>query len=61
LWEKAGGYVDASRRMASDFELWVRFFRHAQLYPVDALIGAFRMHEASLGLRQVESVDRIYG
>ena len=27
LWDKAGGYVDASRRMASDFDLWVRFFR----------------------------------
>jgi hypothetical protein len=53
LWKKAGGYVDASRRMAGDFELWVRFFRHAQLYTVDALIGGFRLHKASLGVQQV--------
>lgn len=59
LWEKAGGRVDDSRRMASDFELWVRFFRHAQLYSVDALIGGFRMHEASLGLQTLEECHRI--
>ena len=26
LWEKAGASMDASRRIAGDFELWVRFF-----------------------------------
>jgi hypothetical protein len=55
LWEKAGGYVDASRRMSSDFELWVRFFRHARLYSVDALIGGFRMHGDSIGLRNLDA------
>jgi glycosyltransferase involved in cell wall biosynthesis len=47
LWERAGGYVDASRRSASDFELWLRFFRHERLYAVDALIGGFREHADS--------------
>lgn len=60
LWEKAGSHVDASRRNASDFELWVRFFRYAQLYPVDALIGGFRMHEASIGLQDLEACHRIH-
>lgn len=60
LWEKAGGHVDASRRNASDFELWVRFFRHARLYPVDALIGGFRFHSDSIGLQDVEAVHRIH-
>jgi glycosyltransferase involved in cell wall biosynthesis len=60
LWDKAGGRVDASRRNANDFELWVRFFRHAQLYPVDALIGGFRMHGASLGLQDLEACHRIH-
>jgi hypothetical protein len=55
LWEMAGGYVDASRRMSSDFELWVRFFRHARLYSVDALIGGFRMHGDSIGLQNLEA------
>jgi len=59
LWDKAGRYVDASRRMASDFELWVRFFRHASLYTVDALIGGFRLHAASLGVQQVAEIHRI--
>src|SRR5215813_560924 len=40
LWQRAGGYVHEGFRAEGDFELWVRFFRHAQLYPVDALPGA---------------------
>jgi len=60
LWEKAGGRVDASRRWAADFELWLRFFRHAQIYPVDALIGGFRIHGDSLGLQNMEACSRIY-
>jgi glycosyltransferase involved in cell wall biosynthesis len=59
LWDRAGGRVDDSRRKASDFELWVRFFRHAKLYPVDALIGGFRSHPDSLGLQNLEECHRI--
>jgi glycosyltransferase involved in cell wall biosynthesis len=59
LWDRAGGRVDDSRRSASDFELWVRFFRHAKLYPVDALIGGFRSHPDSLGLQNLEECHRI--
>jgi len=59
LWDRAGGQVDASRRSASDFELWVRFFRYAQLYSVDALIGGFRSHPDSLGLQNLEDCHRI--
>lgn len=60
LWDRAGGRVDDSRRSASDFELWVRFFRYAKLYPVDALIGGFRSHPDSLGLRNLEECHRIH-
>jgi glycosyltransferase involved in cell wall biosynthesis len=60
LWEKAGGYVDASRRIASDFELWVRFFRHARLYPVHALIGGVRSHGDSLGIQELEECHRVH-
>jgi hypothetical protein len=60
LWERAGGRVDDSRRSASDFELWVRFFRFAKLYPVDALIGGFRSHPDSLGLRNLEECHNIH-
>jgi glycosyltransferase involved in cell wall biosynthesis len=59
LWERAGGYVDASRRAASDFELWVRFFRHAPLYSVDALIGGFREHADSGSLTDLPKFNAI--
>jgi len=60
LWERAGAWVDDSRRNASDFELWVRFFRHAKLYSVDALIGGFRSHPDSLGLQNLAECHRIH-
>jgi glycosyltransferase involved in cell wall biosynthesis len=60
LWEKAGGYLDATRRDGSDFDLWVRFFRHARLYTVDALIGGFRVHSDSLSLNSPEKYNRIH-
>ena len=59
LWERAGSRVDDSRRSASDFELWVRFFRYAKLYAVDALIGGFRSHPDSLGLQNLEDCHGI--
>ena len=60
LWERAGSHMDASRKEGSDFELWVRFFRYARLYPVDALIGGFRVHPDSLSLEDPEKMRRIH-
>jgi glycosyltransferase involved in cell wall biosynthesis len=60
LWERAGSRVDSSKRNAADFELWVRFFRHAQIYPVDGLIGGFRDHGDSLGLQDMEECYRVH-
>jgi glycosyltransferase involved in cell wall biosynthesis len=48
LWGRAGGALDASYRDVGDFELWVRFFRHAPLYSVNALIGGYRSHEDAI-------------
>ncbi len=59
LWDKAGSYADSSRRSASDFELWVRFFRHARLYSVDALIGGFRVHADSDSVSAIEKYRKI--
>ena len=44
LWEKAGGRLKTSLKMAGDLELWMRFFRHARLYTTDMLLGCFRQH-----------------
>ena len=46
LWERTGGHLDTSISLAADFELWARFFRHTDLYAVQALLGAFRRHGA---------------
>lgn len=54
LWNTAGACVDASRRDASDCELWVRFFRHAKLYSVDSLIGGYRMHADAISATEQE-------
>jgi glycosyltransferase involved in cell wall biosynthesis len=59
LWERAGSYLDSSQRVVADFGLWARFFRHAKLYPVDALIGGYRVHAGQLGLRDVEDNYRV--
>jgi hypothetical protein len=46
LWERAGGRLDPSLTMAADFELWARFYEHADLFGVQALLGGFRSHGA---------------
>ena len=42
LWEKAGGLVSTKYSMAGDFELWCRFYEHAQLYGIVSPLGMFR-------------------
>ena len=44
LWQRAGASLDASLNCAGDFELWARFFRHAELFAVKLPLGAFRRH-----------------
>jgi hypothetical protein len=58
LWEKAGGYLNPSFRAEGDFDLWVRFFRHARLYPVDALIAGYRFHTDALSYAGRKAYDQ---
>lgn len=44
LWERAGGFVGGDYPLAGDFELWARFFQHAELYGVETPLGGFRFH-----------------
>ena len=44
LWERAGGKIDTQWKIAADFELWQRFFQHAELYAVDTPLAGFRQH-----------------
>jgi Glycosyl transferase family 2 len=59
LWERAGGRLETRYRAEGDFDLWVRFFRHAQLYTVDGLIGGYRCHPNALSQGNVELYTRI--
>lgn len=48
LWEKAGGRFNSQYRLAGDFELWLRFYRHEKLYVTRCLIGGFRSRSDQL-------------
>ena len=58
LWERAGGKLSTEYRAEGDFELWVRFFRHARLYSVNALIGGYRLHDDALSSSNMERYNR---
>ena len=58
LWEKAGSELNASYRDVGDFDLWVRFFRHARLYSVDALIGGYRFHSDSISATDMDRYNQ---
>jgi O-antigen biosynthesis protein len=58
LWDKAGGELNATHRDVGDFELWVRFFRHAKLYSVDALIGGYRSHSDAISTANLDRYNQ---
>jgi glycosyltransferase involved in cell wall biosynthesis len=57
LWQRAGAALSTQFRAEGDFELWVRFFRSARLYTVDALIGGYRAHVGALTSSNMERYD----
>lgn len=63
LWEKAGSRIRTDLEYAGDLELWMRFFRFAQLYIVDTFLGGYREHgnqKANLFMdRYIEEADEI--
>ncbi|MEW6192538.1 MAG: glycosyltransferase family 2 protein [Bacillota bacterium] len=58
LWNRAGGYVDASLRFAGDFELWARFYKYSELYGVPIPLGGFRMHAEQKTARFIKEYIR---
>lgn len=56
LWEKVGSYINTDYLLASDLELWLRFFQYAELYAINTLIGAYRLRSANQkSLEQLEA------
>lgn len=49
LWNKAGGQLDIKIKYAEDFNLWLKFFKHARLYYVNTILAAFRYHDIRRG------------
>lgn len=47
LYEQAGGHVRTDLHYAMDLDLWLRLGQHAPLLPIDAELGAYRLHTAS--------------
>ena len=58
LWERAGGWLDPGFALGGDFELWARFFKHADLYAIDTPLGGFRMYGEQRSAQQREQYDR---
>ena len=51
LWERVGARVDDALKLAGDFELWTRFYKHAELYALDEALGVFRSHAKQLSVQ----------
>ena len=52
LWERAGGYISSEFGPAGDFELWCRFYEHAELTGVYFPLAGFRVHAAQVSSDQ---------
>lgn len=54
LWEKAGGRIDTRWSLAGDFDLWMRFAQHAELYTIQTPLAGFRRHNLQKTAGQME-------
>lgn len=60
LWVKAGG-IDAGMKLAADFDLWSRFYRHADLYGLSSPLACFRLQDQQKSMRMEEYLDEAVG
>lgn len=47
LWEQAGSRMDERLYMTGDFELWARFWKHADLVTTRIPLAGFRQHDSN--------------
>lgn len=56
LWLKAGSRINSNLKLAGDYELWLRFFRFAQLYSTPTIFAGFRFRtKDQLSLEKIDS------
>lgn len=60
LWERAGGRLATQLGYAGDFELWLRFFDHAEPYAVDVPLGGRRVHAGQKTAHLAQYVDEAH-
>jgi hypothetical protein len=53
LWEKVDSHISTEFKLAGDFELWSRFYAHADLYGTPSPLGGLRF-QANQKTRQME-------
>ena len=58
LWERSGGAIETSFRLAGDYDLWGRFFENADLYGVAVPLGGFRRHAQQKTASQMDAYRR---
>lgn len=63
LWEKSGAHFLTERLQYGDFELWSRFWKHADLHLVPLPLGVYREHAATYtstrGTKSIEPCTRL--
>ena len=47
LWDDAGGYISTFYKLASDLELWSRYFQLTELYVSHTTLGSFRFRNSN--------------
>ena len=52
LWEQAGGAISTDYSLAADFDLWMRFFKHGEMFLTDRPLGAFRVRPGQKSANQ---------
>jgi len=47
LWDEAGGYISTFYKLASDLELWSRYFQCSDLHVIQTTLGSFRFRNSN--------------
>jgi len=55
LWDEAGSYISTKYFLASDLELWARFFQNSKLYYLPVALGSFRLRKT--GQKSLNEID----
>ncbi len=62
LWKESGG-LDLSLKLAGDYDLWIKFANHTELWSVNLPLSAFRLRNTSRSLqfedKYLEEVGRV--